>query len=472
MKHSLACFLAPFFLLGASAWPWPPKLNLPVCIVGAGPAGLTAASVLESKGYSTVIFDKHPEVGGKCQAYYNNGLFHPLGAAFYSNASFPETVKVVDATGVPSVPFALAGAREDFTFNWSTGVTEPVSPPSTQFLQTLAAEIPRYVTLWQQTFAPISGPGYKKGVPDELAVPSVEWFANNNFYAIPIVVVDALALYGYGDIRKVPILYTLQYITPDILTAFTGQHSVYFIDFHEVFLRWAKLFIKCPIYTNTEVTCIDRSGHNPIITYRKQDWHRYGESQQKCSSVILAFPPTLENLKRAGLDLTESEEKVFAAVGVNNYFSSAVEFNLPYNVAYIAASNSPTEPPPNVGEPVAVLRFFPNSSIVTSWSWGPYRKFFSKEKARELLKTTLSKINKDPRNATAMSVPLSEGDIKAFRKWDYFPHVDSLALKGHWYAKFDALQGEKKTFWASGLNAMELVEWAIRAGQDVANSYF
>jgi flavin-dependent dehydrogenase len=48
----------------------PAKPKPPVCIVGAGPAGLTAASKLESKGYHTVIFDEQPEIGGKCQAYY------------------------------------------------------------------------------------------------------------------------------------------------------------------------------------------------------------------------------------------------------------------------------------------------------------------------------------------------------------------------------------------------------------------
>jgi NADPH-dependent glutamate synthase beta subunit-like oxidoreductase len=43
----------------------------PVCIVGAGPSGLTVANRLEAKGYETVIFEKNPEVGGKCQAYYD-----------------------------------------------------------------------------------------------------------------------------------------------------------------------------------------------------------------------------------------------------------------------------------------------------------------------------------------------------------------------------------------------------------------
>ena len=43
----------------------------PVCIIGAGPAGLTIANRLEAKGHETVTFEKQPEVGGKCQAYYD-----------------------------------------------------------------------------------------------------------------------------------------------------------------------------------------------------------------------------------------------------------------------------------------------------------------------------------------------------------------------------------------------------------------
>ena len=43
----------------------------PVCIIGAGPGGLTIAHELEAKGYNTVVFEKQPEVGGKCQEYYD-----------------------------------------------------------------------------------------------------------------------------------------------------------------------------------------------------------------------------------------------------------------------------------------------------------------------------------------------------------------------------------------------------------------
>lgn len=82
----------------------------------------------------------------------------------------------------------------------------------------------------------------QKGVPAALTVPSSQWFAENNFTALPVVVVPALGFYGYGDIRVTPIvrcdrflaydmlmrcqLYTLTYITLDVLEVFVGINSV------------------------------------------------------------------------------------------------------------------------------------------------------------------------------------------------------------------------------------------------------
>lgn len=46
------------------------KPRPPICIVGAGVSGLTAAKALEDKGYKTVVFEKRDTVGGKCQSHY------------------------------------------------------------------------------------------------------------------------------------------------------------------------------------------------------------------------------------------------------------------------------------------------------------------------------------------------------------------------------------------------------------------
>ena len=223
------------------------------------------------------------------------------------------------------------------------------------------------------------------------------------------------------------------------------------------------------IKKSAEVRCIDRSGENPVIKYtdgKATEWRK-----QECDSIIFAFPPNIENLERAGLDITEEEQAVFGNVSTIQYYSSAVEFNLPFGVSYIANSSSPALPPPNDGEPVAVLRLDERSNISVAWSWGPY-EFQTEDAARRLLIESLSDINKDPRNATEKPEPVTDSDVKAFKKWDYFPHFDSQPLKDGAYAKFNRLQGHKKSYWASGLNGMELVEWAVRGAQDVVDSHF
>ncbi|KAH7385702.1 hypothetical protein BKA66DRAFT_461827 [Pyrenochaeta sp. MPI-SDFR-AT-0127] len=474
-KWPLVLPLLALFSLTASALPHrrhEPQVP-PVCIIGAGPAGLSAASRLEDKGIKAVIFDKQEAVGGKCQAWYDDqGLFHPLGAAFFSNATYPETIKILNQTNVSIEPFALAGARSMFRYNYTTGSIEANPSLAPQFLATVSAEIPRYIALWNQRFRPISAPNYKQGVPDEFTVSGTEWFRRNNFTALPVLLVNPVALYGYGDINIVPALYILQYFTPDILTAFVGLHGVYYMDFHKMFIEFTKKKLcKTPIHTSAEVRCVDRSGENPVVTFTEPNGTYVKWSKQECSSVIFAFQPTLQTLERVGVDMTEQEHGLFNNVTTHQYYSSAVELALPFGVSYIANSSSPTVPPLNRGEPIAVLRLSEQSNVSVAWSWGPY-EFQTEEAGRRLVVESMSKINKDPRNTTEVPQPFCDDDIKAFRKWDYFPHFESGALRHGAYAELNLLQGQKKSYWASGLSGMEIVEWAIRGGYDVVDSYF
>ncbi|KAJ4326139.1 hypothetical protein N0V94_000302 [Neodidymelliopsis sp. IMI 364377] len=474
MKSTITwSLLLPFLSLTVSAWPQPRHEQPPVCIIGAGPAGLSAAGKLEEKGIKAMIFDKQADVGGKCQAWYDEqGIFHPLGAAFFSNATYTETLKILNTTNVTSESFALAGAREMFRYNYTDGAIEANPALIPQFLASLSAEIPRYVSLWNQRFRPISVAGYKNGVSAEFTVSGAQWFHQNNFTALPILLVNPVALYGYGDINIIPALYILQYFTPDILTAFIGLHEVYYMDFHKMFVEYsASQLCNTPIKTSAEVRCIDRSEKNPVIKYTEPCGDFYKWRKQECSSIIFAFPPNIENLERAGLDITEEEYSVFANVSTIQYYSSVVEFELPFGVSYIANTTSPALPPPNDGEPVAVLRLSEQSNVSVAWSWGPY-EYQTEEAARRLLIKSLSEINKDPRNATEPPEPVTDSDVKVFRKWDYFPHFESEPLKEGAYDKFNRLQGKNKSYWASGLNGMEIVEWAVRAGQDVVESYF
>jgi hypothetical protein len=244
------------------------------------------------------------------------------------------------------------------------------------------------------------------------------------------------------------------------------------MDFHKMFAEYAKKQLcHTRIHTSADVRCVDRSGPNPVVTYTLPKGNFVSWNKQECSSVIFAFPPSLENLDRVGLDLTEEEYNTFSNVTTHQYYSSAVELKLPFGVSYVAASSSPNVPPPNDGEPVAVLRLNQQSNVSVAWSWGPY-EFQTEAAAKRLLIKSLSEINKDPRNSTARPAPFCENDVKAFRKWDYFPHFESDALVAGAYQKYNALQGCKKSYYASAISGMEIVEYAIRSGYDIVDRYF
>jgi NADPH-dependent 2,4-dienoyl-CoA reductase/sulfur reductase-like enzyme len=70
MELPLLLLAALATLVQATPTPPPARGADPVCIVGAGPAGLAAAKALEAKGLEVVLFEKRPDVGGKCQSQY------------------------------------------------------------------------------------------------------------------------------------------------------------------------------------------------------------------------------------------------------------------------------------------------------------------------------------------------------------------------------------------------------------------
>ena len=57
------------------------NLNEKICIIGGGPAGLSAAMYLEQKGYTNyAILEKEDHVGGKCHSPHYNGRRYEMGA--------------------------------------------------------------------------------------------------------------------------------------------------------------------------------------------------------------------------------------------------------------------------------------------------------------------------------------------------------------------------------------------------------
>jgi len=146
---------------------------------------------------------------------------------------------------------------------------------------------------------------------------------------------------------------------------------------------------------------------------------------------------------------------------------------VPFNNTF---SQLPTEP---IAEPVLGTRIFPGSDVVSTYSWGPFqpsgRSNVSLEQARKLLLETFSAVDFSTAqtNATSNSpVPVTDGDVREFRVWDYFPRFQSGDLANGIYEEYNALQGQSKTYWISALNGFESVEFAVRAGKEIVATFF
>ncbi|KAI0683359.1 hypothetical protein BC835DRAFT_1296206 [Cytidiella melzeri] len=437
----------------------------PVCVVGAGPGGLTIAHELEAKGYSTVVFDKQPEVGGKCQEYYDgpNGVYHPLGALLFTNQTYVNTLPLIEAANLPLTPgISMPNGWQYWQYGpgaAATNVTQmPAVTPEEEAL--IAAELVKYTAQWTLEFAPLyTSLRYKHGVPKEFTVPIADWLSTNGYIALPTIMEKGMVPYGYGDITQTPTIYMLQYFTPEIVAAFIGVEPSYIVDFHKVFVHYSAS-VKGALHTNTTVTKIDRTAPYPVVTYTVGSGP---SATQTCSEVVLAFAPTLENLAAIDMPLSSNETTVFSKVGITAYWSSATSVKIAYPYFY---QQTPPEP---LGEPVGFLRVFNNSPIATTYSWGPIGSNLSIAEATNLLVTTLTKVQT---GANVSDPTVTPSDVKAIRKWDYFPHFNTSELADGFYGKYDALQGKNHTYFSSGLNGFETVEFAIRAGKDLVASFF
>ncbi|MEU8708138.1 FAD-dependent oxidoreductase [Streptomyces sp. NPDC048565] len=75
--------------------------DLDVAVIGAGPAGLTAAHELSRAGLSVRVFESHAEVGGRMRSFRHDGWTVDQGAEQVPSHGYRATWELLDRLGVP-----------------------------------------------------------------------------------------------------------------------------------------------------------------------------------------------------------------------------------------------------------------------------------------------------------------------------------------------------------------------------------
>ena len=90
------------------------------------------------------------------------GLPHPLGALFFSNETYRETLPIIEASGLPAIPFSNFSNGNNWFYDSKTGSVEQSQLLSTMTKSPLfQAEIDRYTKFWKTEFEPLAIVGYK-----------------------------------------------------------------------------------------------------------------------------------------------------------------------------------------------------------------------------------------------------------------------------------------------------------------------
>lgn len=166
----------------------------PVCVIGAGPAGLAAAHALESKGQDVVIFEKQAAVGGKSQVVYDNDTFHPLGALIFFNGTYVETLKIIEQTTVKATEQHVGPPQ--WIYDWTDGDVTAAPGFTAEQEALLLDEVGRYTEFWNTVYQPISDVGYRQPIPEDLTVSVLEWCTQNNYRILPALFNIGMVAYG------------------------------------------------------------------------------------------------------------------------------------------------------------------------------------------------------------------------------------------------------------------------------------
>lgn len=444
--------------------------NSRICIIGAGPGGLSTGYFLQKAGYKeVVILEKLPKVGGLCNSItYENRSFD-LGANYLTPA-YKKTLalaKEVDAElYTETKAYCYDPATKKFTTIFAAATRK------SGFFSFAWQSLRYFYERWKVgKHLPEAGFAGVSQHP-ELTCTFDEWLVDKNLTALRELFHIPVTLMGYGELNEIPAPYALTYMS--ILTFFSmllfgsgipcGWPKRFIYGFQRF---WQKVSWNLTVINNVEIQKIER-GDTVKINFKtnEHDMNKVVvvEKQMEFDYLILAVPLTLSIVKDLFTDkktntnsLTKEEERLFGKVTTNPYCMTTFvlsDVKLPRRLINIL-------PVQKIGYPYVVTQQFEGNPLVSFYSRtnnadSPDRSEIIKE-CRELY-------NQYSSNYT--------GECYTHDRWTYFPHVPVLPIKEGFYDDLENMQGKNKTFFTGGLMAFELIEPIVNYSDCLVKKHF
>jgi hypothetical protein len=410
----------------------PSRRGARICIVGGGASGLTVARRLRRRGYRHItVLEREPRLGGKCCTIEHEGRAYELGAAALS-FQYGDVAALLLETRTRAVPVAN-GAFVDL----ERGRRCRLPLPSLGW-QGLGRETLRMAReLWRHRR--IRRPGFADVSP-ELSAPFASWSVEHGVERMGELIKPLVTGFGYGFYGEVPAAYVLKYARLISLPLFEIPEG-----YGVLWERVARSLADLRIRTQINIERIERTEDHVRV-------HTDGGSFD-FDALVLACP--LDQVAPC-LDLSAAESELFARIRDYDYFvvAAAVE-GIPHLQSLFFPRNFAPE---RIGAPMFVYQRWPGRGL--SCFYGFARERGDEAGARAAVHATVAQLGGRVRQ------------VVATKCWRYFPHVGPADMAGGFYARLEALQGQRATYYCGELLALATVETTVEYARALVERHF
>lgn len=425
-----------------------------ICIIGAGAAGLSAAYFLKSRGYSSVtVLEAADRVGGKCHSVDFKGRSFDLGAN-YVTAAYSEVRKLAREFGAELYTESKTVAASVSAENQMTFSTPVEAITRKQSALTLICAMGRYLWIRLRLQRVLDRPGFADiSRHPQLCVPFRDWLRNNKLAALEPLFEFPITIMGYGYLDTIAAPYALKYMSVptfwNLIAVGLGLPRRWPKRFVKGFERlWIDVAAQLNVHLSARITAVERGDQIRI--------HLGDGSTMEFDYLVLACPLDIGTLGRF-LALSDRERELFGRITVNPYVVTS------YAIADLRLRERIVGmwPIPKIGRPWAMTRQYADNEFVQFYTRLDEHHAASKTAVIDAIRQCVA----------ALGARLPENYI-TYNEWSYFPHVSADDMRGGFYDRFEALQGQANTFYCGAVAAFELVETVVQYSRQMVESYF
>jgi cyclopropane-fatty-acyl-phospholipid synthase len=393
-----------------------------ICILGAGPSGLTCAHELKSLGFTNVVvLEKERDVGGKSHTVEIDGRPHDLGATMGIKYKYSDIERLGEMSGAHTVPFP----RE---VHYDLAAGGPAPPQSfggrvKQLYQGL-----RYA-MHHAHCSKLDERGLEVP-PSELADPFPVIMRRRGLQEFGRSVDTYLTGYGYGDPATTPAVFGYRMLDLRAVAGAGTRRS--FMWENGTTPIWRGLAEGLDVRTSTAVSKIERHADGVDVFIAGAN-----EPERFDRLVVACDAKAALRL----LDATPEEDDLFSQIRHMPYstFACRVEgiAEGKAEVGYLKENMRMDR----MGHPMAWIKRYVDDDVFV------FHLFAPKELSDE---DVLQKITADMKRLGATRVTLAES-----RRWDFFPHVDADSMRlGKFFERAQNTQGANRTVYVNEVLAM------------------